>query len=138
MKRKGEGAEIFGLAAGGSDDWAHMSGIPISFTIELRDTGSFGFLLPESQIKPTCEENMKGVEAVFDHVKPLNSCDDAACSGDCWYHKSDRLFKCFAPSGKINQNISFPVIQPDPQDSGSANSDLSVLYSILFIYFNIL
>ena len=134
MYRKGEGAEIFGLAAGGSDDWAHMSGIPISYTIELRDTGSFGFLLPESQIKPTCEENMKGVEAVFDHVKPLNSCATAVCAGDCWYHKSDRLFKCFAPTGRQPPSSSiFNGVNFDLLDSSSAFSDLSALYTLTFI-----
>jgi murein tripeptide amidase MpaA len=45
-------------ASGTSCDWnygvAHIWG----FTIELRDTGQYGFLLPVSQIVPTCEENL--------------------------------------------------------------------------------
>ena len=31
-------------------------GIPYSYAMELRDTGEFGFLLPEDQIIPTGEE----------------------------------------------------------------------------------
>ncbi|NWI13734.1 CBPO Carboxypeptidase, partial [Crypturellus soui] len=44
--------------SGSSRDWAHMIGIPFSYTFELRDNGSYGFLLPEDQIEPTCEETM--------------------------------------------------------------------------------
>jgi hypothetical protein len=35
------------IASGGSDDWAKGgAGIPYSYTVELRDTGNFGFELP--------------------------------------------------------------------------------------------
>lgn len=40
-------------AAGGSDDWASSVGAPYSFTMELRDTGVAGFVLPADQIAPT-------------------------------------------------------------------------------------
>lgn len=55
-------------AAGGSDDWAYDQGIKYSFTFELRDTGKYGFLLPESQIKPTCEETMLAVKYIASYV----------------------------------------------------------------------
>ncbi|CAG5110728.1 Oidioi.mRNA.OKI2018_I69.chr2.g5101.t1.cds [Oikopleura dioica] len=64
----GEGAEIFGEVAGGSDDWAHKSGIPISYTIELRDRGTYKFALPESMIERTVRENIEGVSAIYEHV----------------------------------------------------------------------
>ena len=68
------------VASGGSLDWAlgkkslklynsHLNckqtflftftgeaGIPYSMAMELRDTGSYGFILPPSQIIPTGEE----------------------------------------------------------------------------------
>jgi len=45
------------VASGGSLDWTLGElGIPYSFGMELRDTGSYGFLLPPSQIIPTGEE----------------------------------------------------------------------------------
>ncbi|NXD08807.1 CBPO Carboxypeptidase, partial [Nothocercus nigrocapillus] len=44
--------------SGSSRDWAHMIGIPFSYTFELRDDGTHGFVLPEDQIEPTCEETM--------------------------------------------------------------------------------
>ena len=45
------------VASGGSLDWTLGElGIPYSYAMELRDTGEFGFLLPEDQIIPTGEE----------------------------------------------------------------------------------
>ena len=42
-------------ASGGMDDWISISGL-IGFTIELRDTGIHGFVLPPDQILPTGQE----------------------------------------------------------------------------------
>uniref|UniRef100_W5KUE8 Carboxypeptidase B n=1 Tax=Astyanax mexicanus TaxID=7994 RepID=W5KUE8_ASTMX len=65
----GPGATTIYPAAGGSDDWAYDLGIKYSYTFELRDTGRYGFLLPESQIKPTCEETMLAVKYIAAHVQ---------------------------------------------------------------------
>ncbi|XP_057679896.1 carboxypeptidase B [Corythoichthys intestinalis] len=65
----GPGAATIYPAAGGSDDWAYDLGIKYSFTFELRDTGRYGFLLPESQIKPTCEETMLAVKYIAGYVQ---------------------------------------------------------------------
>ncbi|XP_049919237.1 carboxypeptidase O isoform X2 [Epinephelus moara] len=46
--------------SGSSRDWARMQGIPLTFTFELRDKGEFGFMLPENQIQPACEEAYSG------------------------------------------------------------------------------
>lgn len=45
--------------SGGANDWYYgdQAKIPYSFTIELRDTGTYGFQLPANQIKPTGAEN---------------------------------------------------------------------------------
>ena len=52
--------------SGGSDDWAKgKAGIEYSFTIELPDSGRFGFLLPARQIRPTVEEAHTGVAAMI-------------------------------------------------------------------------
>nr|XP_039271595.1 carboxypeptidase B-like [Styela clava] len=52
----GPGAETIYLAAGGSDDFAYDAGVPLSYTIELRDKGKDGFILPPDQIAPVCVE----------------------------------------------------------------------------------
>ncbi|NXM71557.1 CBPO Carboxypeptidase, partial [Serilophus lunatus] len=54
----GSTSSILYSNSGSSRDWAHMIGIPLSYTFELRDTGTHGFLLPPDQIQPTCEETM--------------------------------------------------------------------------------
>uniref|UniRef100_A0A8C2CFG5 Carboxypeptidase B n=1 Tax=Cyprinus carpio TaxID=7962 RepID=A0A8C2CFG5_CYPCA len=64
----GPGAVTIYPAAGGSDDWAYDLGVKYSYTFELRDEGRYGFLLPESQIKPTCEETMLAVKYIASYV----------------------------------------------------------------------
>jgi len=49
-------------------DWAYKNGIPYAFAFELRDTGHFGFLLPETLIKPTCTETMLAVKNITLHL----------------------------------------------------------------------
>lgn len=43
-------------AAGASDDYGKSIGIKYSYTIELRDRGRHGFILPASLIIPTAKE----------------------------------------------------------------------------------
>ncbi|XP_075056646.1 carboxypeptidase B [Mixophyes fleayi] len=64
----GAGGTTIYLAAGGSDDWAYDTGIKYSFTFELRDTGRYGFALPESQIKATSEETVLAVNYIANYV----------------------------------------------------------------------
>ncbi|XDC78683.1 hypothetical protein R6Z07F_009856 [Ovis aries] len=64
----GSGSESLYLAPGGSDDWIYDLGIKYSFTIELRDKGKYGFLLPERYIRPTCSEALAAVAKIASHV----------------------------------------------------------------------
>ncbi|XP_009984000.1 PREDICTED: carboxypeptidase A1-like, partial [Tauraco erythrolophus] len=52
-------------ASGSSVDWAYDQGIKYSFTFELRDTGSYGFLLPAEQIIPTAEETWLALKVII-------------------------------------------------------------------------
>lgn len=53
------------LLSGSSDDWAKgVAGIKYSYTVELRDRGTYGFLLPASQIVPTAREIWAGIRAI--------------------------------------------------------------------------
>jgi len=45
------------VTTGSADDWWYQNGAWGVFTIELRDTGRYGFVLPASQIVPTGEES---------------------------------------------------------------------------------
>ncbi|KAJ7341527.1 hypothetical protein JRQ81_005731 [Phrynocephalus forsythii] len=64
----GSGAQTIYLAPGGSDDWAYDLGIKYSFTFELQDRGTYGFLLPQRLIKPTCSEALTGIKVIASHV----------------------------------------------------------------------
>ena len=77
-----------------------------SYTVELRDTGNFGFILPESQIMPNNEENIEGTKAVADYVKEtfndmteaqwLAGCESAIASlgeADAFAGSCEALFK---------------------------------------------
>ncbi|XP_063162683.1 mast cell carboxypeptidase A-like [Candoia aspera] len=54
--------------SGSSIDWAYNEGIKYSYGFELRDRGQYSFLLPESQIKPTCEETMLAIKVIANHI----------------------------------------------------------------------
>lgn len=44
-------------ASGGSDDWAKGDlKVKYSYTVELRDEGNYGFILPANEIIPSGEE----------------------------------------------------------------------------------
>ena len=57
---------MYPLNLGGSDDWAKGgAGIKYSYTVELPDTGSYGFLLPSSRIEKVGRETTAGFIAMF-------------------------------------------------------------------------
>ncbi|XP_013180157.1 PREDICTED: carboxypeptidase B-like [Papilio xuthus] len=58
-------------ASGGSDDWAKGQGIRYSFTIELSDTGRYGFILPTSFIEPVARESLNGLRVLAAQVAKL-------------------------------------------------------------------
>ncbi|XP_063788756.1 carboxypeptidase O isoform X2 [Pseudophryne corroboree] len=64
----GSFANLLYEASGTSQDWVHDLGINFSFTIELRDNGTYKFVLPEDQIQPTCEETMAAVMTIIEYV----------------------------------------------------------------------
>ncbi|XP_021192893.3 carboxypeptidase B [Helicoverpa armigera] len=55
-------------AAGGSDDWAKSLNIKYTYTIELSDTGRYGFVLPASYIEPVARENLAGLRVLASQV----------------------------------------------------------------------
>lgn len=68
--RVGPSASILYTASGTASDWAYeKAGIKYSYTIELRDTGTYGFLLPRQQIIPTGEETFNGLLAMIGQME---------------------------------------------------------------------
>ncbi|XP_017766579.1 PREDICTED: carboxypeptidase B-like [Eufriesea mexicana] len=61
----GPSADLLYPTSGASDDWAKgVAGIKYAYTLELRDRGTYGFLLPASQIVPTAREIWAGIRTI--------------------------------------------------------------------------
>lgn len=58
--------------SGGTKDWAYNElDIKISYTIEFRDQGRYGFVLPPAFIIPNCEETLAGIQALLVETENL-------------------------------------------------------------------
>lgn len=61
----GPAASTLYPAAGGSDDWAKGTAkMKYAYTIELRDNGRYGFVLPASYIEPTAKEALAALRVI--------------------------------------------------------------------------
>ena len=61
--------QFAGPNSGGSVDYTYdILNIKYAYGIELRDTGEFGFTLPEEQILPTAEESYAGLLVFIDKI----------------------------------------------------------------------
>lgn len=68
----GNSATTLYAASGGSDDWAKaILKIKYTFTVELRDTGKHGFVLPSRYIIPTAKEALAAVIVVTEACTKL-------------------------------------------------------------------
>jgi len=65
----------YGLASGATDDWAYgILGSPFSYTLELPDTGSYGFMLPENRIGDTVMETAMGMYCMVGALSGVGDC----------------------------------------------------------------
>jgi len=65
----GAASDILYQSSGSSRDWAHgAGGFRWVYTLELRDAGAYGFLLPPEQIIPTAEETWAGLQVIARHL----------------------------------------------------------------------
>lgn len=61
--------EMMYTRSGSSDSYAmHNMDIKYSYTLELRDTGTHGFLLPTSYIEQTARETFEMIKAMIDYM----------------------------------------------------------------------
>ncbi|XP_060823918.1 carboxypeptidase B-like isoform X2 [Bombus pascuorum] len=68
----GNSATTLYAASGGSDDWAKaILKMKYTYTIELKDTGKYGFVLPAHYIIPTAKEALAAVMVVTEACKSL-------------------------------------------------------------------
>jgi len=66
----GQGSIALYVASGTSKDWWSQQFGSASYTIELRDTGDFGFELPPNQITPSQNETYDGFKAYVNALLP--------------------------------------------------------------------
>ena len=55
-------------AMGSMDDWFYLAAGAMGMTIELRDRGTYGFMLPASQIVPTGQELLEAIIALSESL----------------------------------------------------------------------
>jgi murein tripeptide amidase MpaA len=66
------GPEILYLASGTMPDWVFGTTNATALTIELRDTGRYGFVLPTSYIIPTGTDALSAAVAMITHLCPAD------------------------------------------------------------------
>jgi len=66
---RGHAVTLADRSSGNSRDWAAgVARIPYVYTVELRDRGRHGFLLPPQQILATGVETWEGVKAMMNAI----------------------------------------------------------------------
>jgi len=70
--RVGSFGEALYIGSGTSVDYMYAAhGIPISYTFEFRDRGTYGFVLPPEQIIPNCQETTDAIIAMVKASREL-------------------------------------------------------------------
>ncbi|CAL4118309.1 unnamed protein product [Meganyctiphanes norvegica] len=65
----GPAGKVLYVASGASDDWvANVTGAPYIYTIELRDDGSYGFILPETKIQAGVNDAWVAMQVIAKEV----------------------------------------------------------------------
>ncbi|GCB63606.1 hypothetical protein scyTo_0009686 [Scyliorhinus torazame] len=85
--------------SGSSQDWAGDLQIDFSYTFELRDNGTYHFILPENQIQATCEETMAAVTTIIEHIYDKHFLNAAPAVVALW---SGVLASCFLSTYFVN------------------------------------
>jgi len=66
---QGQISRVIYEASGSTADWFYQAGIKCSWAAELRDTGRYGFTLPERYIQPTAEETWAGLKVIATYIQ---------------------------------------------------------------------
>ncbi|XP_072929537.1 uncharacterized protein [Epargyreus clarus] len=69
----GNSKQVHDGATGNIADWVkHRFNPPVVATYQLRDTGTWGFTLPVTQVLPSCEETYDSILAIIREAKLIN------------------------------------------------------------------
>ncbi|XP_042877673.1 carboxypeptidase B-like [Penaeus japonicus] len=95
----GSSAKLLYPAAGASDDWAlGVAKVPLSYTLELRDEGAAGFVLPPHQIIPAVNEAWAAMKFLGEYVAKQESPTREADNSSFAIEQADSL-----PAGRRMQ-----------------------------------
>ncbi|XP_076040888.1 carboxypeptidase B-like [Oratosquilla oratoria] len=89
----GSVTELLYVASGSSDDFAKgVVNIPYTYSVELRDRGRYGFILPPEYIEPTAMETLEGMLAmtrVLAEKKKNNNSNKSRANDDLAHDASE-------------------------------------------------
>jgi carboxypeptidase B len=69
----GNSCEALYKTTGATTDFSYRTGIVNSFVIELRDTGGYAFIIPESEIVPTVKETSDAVIELYKSIAKMGN-----------------------------------------------------------------
>jgi murein tripeptide amidase MpaA len=64
----GNSWQVYGATAGCIEDWTSTTTGGMGWCTEVRDTGSYGFIMPTSEILPNARENMASATAMMEEL----------------------------------------------------------------------
>jgi hypothetical protein len=83
---------VYGATAGCIEDWTSTTTGGMGYCVEVRDTGTYGFVMPASEILPNVRENFAGAEVMMEEL--LKACTITLVQG---------------PSSSLVPNTAAPV-----------------------------
>ena len=83
---------VYGATAGCIEDWTSTTTGGMGYCVEVRDTGTYGFVMPASEILPNVRENFAGAEVMMEEL--LKACTITLVQG---------------PSSSLVPNTATPV-----------------------------
>jgi murein tripeptide amidase MpaA len=66
--QSGNSWSTYGATAGCAEDWTYNTVGSMGFCVEVRDTGSYGFVMPASEILPNAKENLAGAVGMMEEL----------------------------------------------------------------------
>lgn len=66
-------------ASGGASDWAYGGAGQLAYSVEVRDLGTYGFIMPASEIIPNAIENFAGIMVMME--QSLQACTITVVAG---------------------------------------------------------